>query len=158
MTNNVYLNTAFAFMACDGEIVPEEIAFIKQMANDKVFTVDNIDQYIENLINQLNTEGKHFLRSYLLSLDDFVLTRDEALKLLKIAVNTIFVDDDYKYSEVKFFRATRLHLKTIDDDDILNNIPEIDDFWLEPDIETDNIEKDYFDSVEIPFFDLTTIK
>ena len=94
----------------------------------------------------------------LMSLDDFDLTRDEALKLLKIAVKTIFVDDDYKYSEVKFFRATRLHLKTIDNDDILNNIPEIDDFWLEPDIQTDNIEKDYFDSVEIPLFNLTEIK
>lgn len=144
-------------MACDGEIVSDEIAAIKAMAREGVFPAEGIDQKIRGLVDQLNAEGKGFMKSYLNSLDQFKLTRNEALKLLKVAVRIIVADNNFAYSEVKFFRAVRMHLPSIEDEYILNSIPEIDDYWLDSDIQSDNVEMDYFDSIEIPKFDIKGI-
>ena len=157
MTNNVYLNTAFAFMACDGEIVPEEIATIRAMGDNGLFPIDNFDQDLETLISELNKQGKHLIKRYLDSLCAETFTRDESLKVLQVAVETIYADNDVAYSEVKFFRAVRRNLPAIDDEDILANIPEVDDFWLASDIKSANVEKEYFDSIEMPQFDLAQI-
>lgn len=157
MTNNIYLNTAFAFMACDGEIVQEEIDTIKEIGVQGLFPVDNIDEEISGLVEQLNKEGKQFMKSYLDSLSNSNLSAEDSLKLLKVAVKTIFADNDVVYSEVKFFRAVRMHLRTVDNKCILSSIPEIDDFWLEADIKSDNVEKDYLDSVVMTQFDLSEI-
>jgi len=157
MTNNIYLKTAFAFMACDGEIVKEEIDTIKEIGSNGLFSVENIDDEIGALVQQLNQEGKQFMKSYLSSLVNIDLSAEDSLKLLKVAVRTIFADNNVAYSEVKFFRAVRKYLTSITDKYILDNIPEIEDFWLESDFQSANIEKDYFDSVEMPQFNLKEI-
>lgn len=160
MTTNIYLNTAFVFMACDGEIVQEEIELIKKMNDDGVFSVENIDDELKSLTDQLNSEGKNFMKAYLQSIEDTKFNKEDALKLLKIAIKAIFVDNNVEYSEVKFFRAVRKHLHNIEDEYILDNIIEIEDFWLESDIKNDvtSVEKDYFDNIELPHFDLFTVK
>lgn len=160
MNTDIYLLTAFAFMSCDGEIVPEEIELLRDMHKGGLFSGVDIDSDLDNLVSELNREGKNFLKSYLLSVEDANLSKENALKLLKIAVKTICADKDVAYSEVKFFRVVRQHLKALKDDYILENIPEIEDFWLASDTHsnTDSLEKDYFDSVELPQFNISEVK
>lgn len=160
MNTDIYLLTAFAFISCDGEIVPEEIELLRDMHKGGLFSRVDVDLELEKLVSELNKEGKKFLKSYLLSVEEANLSKEDALKLLKIAVKTIYADNDVAYSEVKFFRVVRQHLKEIDDDYILENIPEIEDFWLASDIHTntDSLEKDYFDSVELPQFNISEVK
>lgn len=159
MNIDILLQTAFAFMACDGEIVQEEIDLIKKMEQDGVFQVENVDATISELVAQLNSEGKQFLKHYLNNVEKANLSGEEALRLLKVAVRTIYADADVTYSEVKFFRAVRMHLNAIDNAAILKGIPEIEDFWLESDLKSDveGVEKDYFENIEFSLFDLKEI-
>ena len=116
---DIYLKTAFAFMACDGEIVKEEIDLIKDFAKDGMFETTNADEYLKELVSLLNDEGSAFLQEYLDEVEQEQLNHDEALRLLRIAVGTIYADHDVKYSEVRFFRALRKRLPVLDDFSIL---------------------------------------
>ena len=61
---DIYLKTAFAFMACDGEIVKEEIDLIKRFYDEGMFdTTTNVDECLNNLIRLLNDEGSTFLQN-----------------------------------------------------------------------------------------------
>lgn len=156
---DLFLTTAFVFMACDGEIVQEEINLIKSMAEQGLIEVDDIDEQLHMLTNKLNTEGKSFFKDYLYEVGEYINDNDNALKLLRIAVDTIYADNVVEYSEVKFFRAVRSRLRLLDDETILNTFPEVEDFWLESDVRKDAfaIEKDYFDNIQLPMFDLTNV-
>lgn len=160
MNTDIYLMTAFAFISCDGEIASEEIELLRDMHKDGTFPGIDVDSELEKLVAELNKEGKNFLKSYLLSVNEANLSKEDSLKLLKIAVKTIYADNDVAYSEVKFFRVVRQHLNAIDDDYILENIPEIEDFWLASDIHADaeSIEKDYFNNIELPQFNIGEIE
>ncbi len=154
MTDNVYLNTAFAFMACDGEIVADEIAALKEMANDGLYPSEGLDAKISQLVDQLNAEGKLFMQSYLDSLEQLDLSREDALKLLQVAYKIIIADNNYAYSEVKFFKAARYRLKSIDDQYILDNIPDLEDYWLDSDIHSPHPDLDYFKTANLTNFTL----
>lgn len=153
---DLYLTTAFAFTTCDGKIADEEISLIKEMNDKGVFHVDDLNTELDALIVELNDKGKDFMKSYLDMVEKADISEGEALKLLKVAVKTIYADNIVEYSEVKFFRALRVHLHNISDAAILENIPEIEDFWLEADAKSDagSIERDYFDSIVLKKFEL----
>ena len=72
------------------------------------------------------------------------------------AIKTINADEKIEYSEVKFFKVLRHHLK-INDEKILSIYPDIES-WLEQDIITENyidkIKEDYLNISSIPQFDL----
>lgn len=160
MNTDIYLTTAFAFMTCDGSIAEEEISLIRNMNAQGVFSVNDINNELEQLTTQLNAQGKDFMRSFLECVEQTDLTVEQELKLLRIAVHTIYADNVVEYSEVKFFRSLRIHLHHITDDYILEQIPEIEDFWLEADAKSSgaSVEKDYFDSIEFTSFDLKKLK
>jgi hypothetical protein len=74
-------------------------------------------------------------------------------------VQTIKADELIEYAEIKFFKVIRNNLK-ISVEKILAVYPDIES-WLEEDISTesklDKLMKQYFDSAELPQFDLITI-
>lgn len=157
---DIYLKTAFAFMACDGEIVKEEIDLIKDFAKDGMFETTNADEYLKELVSLLNDEGSAFLQEYLDEVEQEQLNHDEALRLLRIAVGTIYADHDVKYSEVRFFRALRKRLPVLDDNTILTEINQVEEYWLKSEVSTDDInaiEDDYFNNINLPKFDLNDV-
>ncbi len=160
MVTNIYLYTAFAFMVCDGDIAEEELKLIKVITEKYIPSVNDINRELGELVDKLNVEGKQFLQSYLEYVEEANLSKGDALNLLKLAVKVVHSDNEVKYSEVKFFKAVRSHLHSIDDEYILENIAEIDDFWLEADVNSNsaNIERDYFDNIELPTFNLNEIE
>ncbi len=147
MTDNVYLNTAFAFMVCDGVIVNDELEALKDMAGRWVYRSGNLDSQIQQLVEQFNAEGRQFMRSYLDSLDRREFSADQAIAILQIAHRIIVADGNYAYSEVKFFKAVRSHFKFIDDEHILSKIPHLEDYWLDADINAPYPDLDYLSSV-----------
>ena len=48
--NNLLLRTAFSCMACDGEIAPEEVALMKNMAIEKNINKSSTDTMRNNTI------------------------------------------------------------------------------------------------------------
>lgn len=156
MKNNINLATAFAFMACDGEISSDEVTLIKSLNEKGIIKCENVDAGLASLLNDLNTKGKGFMKEYFQAVDDADLDADAALELLRIAVATIMADEVVEYSEVKFFRAVRSHIRSLSDAQILEACPEVEDFWLEADVKAagaDYLENEYLSSITLPEFD-----
>ena len=157
---DLYLKTAFAFMACDGEIVKEEIDLIKNLANEGMFENSNVDEQLNGFTNDVNDEGSSFLREYLDEVEQAQLDQDSALRLLRIAVETIYADHDVKYSEVRFFRALRKRLPMLDDKTIMTEINQVEEYWIKSEVTPDEInaiEEDYFNNIDLPKFNLNEV-
>lgn len=155
--NELMLRTAFACMACDGDIAPEEVQLIKDYAKNKnVFGEVDIDKELDCLLAELNAKGKRFLKEYLSKVNETSLSEDEELQLLKVAAQMILADNVVEYSEIKFFKVIRSNLKVVDNDTILRDVEGITEDFLAEDIKADYLQlyDDYFENIELPQFDI----
>lgn len=135
-TNELYLKTAFCCMACDGEIANEEIALLKKkVASDNVFEGLDVQGKINEYVSAINSQGGKFLNTYVGEVKEAQLDDAASLALIKIAIETIEIDNEIKYSEVSFFKRIRKNL-SITDEDILKVMPDKEDYLL-PDVEDD---------------------
>lgn len=151
--NELLLRTAFACMACDGDIATEEVELIRQMAMEKhLFGDIDIDKELGKLVDEINAQGKGFLSQYLDKLAEQTLTEEEELKVADVAVQTIRADNVIQYSEIKFFKVIRSNLKVVTDDILLEKIEGIDENYLAQDIRADYLQiyDDYFETIELP--------
>ncbi|MBR6190205.1 MAG: TerB family tellurite resistance protein [Prevotella sp.] len=154
--NELLLRTAFACMSCDGDIAPEEVDLIKQMATEKhLFGDIDIDKELDKLVDEINLKGKGFLKQYLISLAEQTLTEEEELEVADVAVQTIRADNVIQYSEIKFFKVLRSNLKVVSDETLLEKIDDIDENYLAQDIRADYLQMydDYFNTIELPKFE-----
>lgn len=153
--DRLLLKTAFCCMACDGDIDSREVESIRAIcAASTLFP--NLDPVVElnELVSQLNADGKKFLQNYLNQLEKTELTEAQQLDIIHFAIETIKADEEIEYSEIKFFKAMRACLK-IKNEVILEQFPELETY-LEADIRTSSnlnrLINQYFDSVELPQF------
>jgi hypothetical protein len=158
--DKLLLNTAFFCMASDGHIDTREILLIKSMCESNPLLIGiRFQDEINRLVNEINAQGKEFVRYYFDLLSKTVFTEQEELTLIDIAIKTIKADEQIEYSEIKFFKNIRLRLK-ISNEAILKTFPDIEMF-LEEDIATepflDKIAAQYLDEIEIPRFELLAI-
>ena len=155
--NNLLLRTAFACMACDGEIAKEEISLIKKMSTEKhLFGDIDLDEELASLVKEINLKGKGFLKQYLLSLAEQTMSEEEEIRVADIAVQTIRSDNKIEYSEIKFFKVLRSNLKVVSDEILLEKIDGIDENYLAQDIRADYLQlyDDYFNTIDLPQFDV----
>lgn len=132
----MYLKTAFCCMACDGDIANEEVALLKDAAtNEHIFDGLDVQGKINEYVAAINNEGRQFLNDYIEEVKNSNLDDESSLQLIKIAIDTIEVDNKIKYSEVSFFKKVRKNL-SISDEKILAVMPDKEDYLL-PDIEDD---------------------
>jgi uncharacterized tellurite resistance protein B-like protein len=155
--NKLLLKTAFSCMACDGDIDKREVVLIKSMHEEKqIFGEIDINQELDNLLLEINRDGNKFLRSYFNELTSTVLSEQDELKLIEVAIDTIKADGKVEYSEVKFFKVIRSKLK-IENEPILVVHPDFEDY-LEQDIISESylarLQDDFFDTQNLPEFEL----
>lgn len=153
--NELLLRTAFACMACDGDIASEEVELIKKIATEKhLFGDIDIDKELKKLVEEINTQGKSFLKQYLSKLAEQDMTEEEELKVADVAVQTIRADNIIQYSEIKFFKVLRSNLKLVTDETLLEKIDGIDENYLAQDIQADYLQiyDDYFNTIELHEF------
>jgi len=161
--NKLLLQTAFCCMASDGDIDKREVATIKSMCEKSpLFDSFDIQAELNLLVDKINIEGKKFITDYLELLKNTSLTEEEELTLLDFAIQTIWADGVLEYSEIKFFKNIRYRLK-VSDEKILERFAEVPDIemFLGQDIVTesffDKILSQYFETVELPQFELISI-
>lgn len=94
------------------------------------------ESLINSWIASINKQGQSFLRDYLRELSHATLSTQEQMQIVDFALKTIEADNKIEYSEIKFFKKIRLHL-SIDDDMILAQHPDKEDFLLPDIIETE---------------------
>lgn len=156
--NELLLHTAFACMACDGDIAQEEVDLIKKLDKDEhLFGDIKIDVELETLLKKINEQGKSFLKIYLDLVKDYQLNEEDSLRILDVAVKTIKADNIIKYSEIKFFKVIKANL-SVSDQTILENVEGIDDMWVAQDIKDYGLlYESYFDNIELPKFDINIL-
>lgn len=158
--NKLLLKTAFACMACDGDIDKREVKLIKKLHKEhKTFGEVNIKSELDTMLGAINKDGYQFLRDYFKALKNSELSEDEELKLIEVAIDTIKADEVVEYSEVKFFKVIRSKLK-IADEPILKKHPDFDEY-LEQDIISESylsrLKDDFFGGQDLPKFDLSSV-
>lgn len=130
---DLYLKTAFCCMACDGDIAEEEVALLEKLtAEMHVFDGIYLQNKLNEFVSEINSQGKQFLYNYLEEIKVEDLNDDEALQLVKIAIETIEADNHIEYSELSFFKQIRRQLKT-SDSVFLEALPDKEDYFL-PDV------------------------
>jgi uncharacterized tellurite resistance protein B-like protein len=135
--NELYLKTSFCCMACDGHIAEEEVSLLKDMANKEgLFSGINIQESINGYVTSINSQGSAFLNDYIEEVRNANLNDEQALQLIRIAIDTIEADNQIEYSEISFFKRVRRMLE-ISDETILASMPDKEDYLL-PDINDDN--------------------
>lgn len=164
-TSELYLKTAFVCSACDGEIAPEEVSYVKELSNDRNLFSEDLD--IEGLLNlyivQINEEGMAFINRFIKDLSLLELTEDEQLKIVEIAIKMIEADGKIMYDEVKFFKKLRMVLPISDEKiteqmSTVATIVPIEDFLL-PDIREEEYSFDFdttFASIDLSFINNKT--
>mgnify|MGYP003478103671 CR=1 FL=1 len=131
--NELYLKTAFACMACDGDIATEEIALVKTMTEQSdLFSSIDVENKLNDYVEQINKQGKSFLSGYLSDIAKSELSEKEEMELVRIAIQTIEADNRIEYSEISFFKKIRQRLN-VSDETILAEFPNKEDYLL-PDI------------------------
>lgn len=147
-------------MACDGSIDKREVLLIKKLHNEKkIFGDIEIDQKLEDLLLAINSEGIKFLRDCFTELSSSLLSTEQELQVIEVAIDTISADEKIEYSEIKFFKVIRSKLR-ISNDSILMKRPEFEEY-LEEDIISESylskLQNDFFDSQSIPVFELNSL-
>ena len=131
--NELYLRTAFACMACDGDIAMEEIALVKKMIEQSnLFSSINVESKLNEYVEQINKHGRSFLSAYLSDVSNAELVEKEEMEIVRIAIQTIEADNRIEYSEISFFKKIRQRLN-VSDATILAEFPDKEDYLL-PDI------------------------
>jgi hypothetical protein len=115
MENNeiksLLLKTAFACMACDGDIDQKEVELLKSLQREhKLFGEIDIEINLELFLSQINENSNAFIRGYFHQLNELSLTEEMELKIIEVAISTIKADDKIEYSEIKFFKVIRSKL------------------------------------------------
>lgn len=150
--DKLLLKTAFCCVVCDGNLDPKEIEMLKSVfAKNPIYAKINFDKKINSFIELYNEKGKDFFTFYFDILKNAVLSEEEELSIIDIALKTINADDKIEYSEIKFFKVIRTNLK-ISNEKILSVFPDIEQF-LEQDLMTesylDKLTSQYLDSSEL---------
>ena len=134
--HELYLLTAFACMACDGEIAKEEIELIKSFAASfNLFSTINVENKLNEYVSNINDKGNAFLNEYLTLLKNANLSSTEQLNIIEIAIKMIEADNIIQYSEIAFFKKIRAKL-SISDAEILKVWSVLEDYLL-PDTKVD---------------------
>lgn len=142
------LKTAFACMACDGEIDKKEVAMIKKIHEEQhVFGDIDIKKDLDALFQTINNDGHAFIRGYFSDLKNALLNDEQEMKIIEVAIDTIKADDKIDYNEVKFFKVIRSRLK-IKNDKILVLHPDFEEY-----LEQDIISESYLARLQNDFFE-----
>ena len=154
--DRIMLNTAFAFMTCDGHIHKKEIELIRKIAREnELFGGVKIDNELDTLIMGINAMGLEFLKDYFKMIENADLDKDQEIQLVKMAVRTLLADQRLDYNEKKFFKIFR-SLLSLSDKEIKEACPEISEEFFERDIFThaylSQLFDDYFSHMDIPAF------
>lgn len=131
--DELLLKTLFCCSACDGFIAKEEVELVKNLTKSvRLFNSLNVEDTLNSYILEINTQGKGFLKDFLVQLSDTELTDDEQVQLIEMAIKMIEADNQILYSEVKFFKKIRAAL-SVSDEIILESLPSAEDYLL-PDV------------------------
>lgn len=143
---NILFLTSFCCMACDGDIATEELEQLNNFSKKELlFKSLNISDEFNKCLTILKNIGDDFIKSYFQAIETINLTEKEKLSIIDVAVKTILADNKVEYSEIKFFKSLVSSLN-VEKQIILENVSNIEDYWLEEDLS--GLDYKYFENTE----------
>lgn len=143
---NILFLTSFCCMACDGDIATEELEQLNNFSKKELlFKSLNISDEFNKCLTILKDIGDDFIKSYFQAIETVNLTEKEKLSIIDVAVKTILADNKVEYSEIKFFKSLVSSLN-VEKQTILENVSNIEDYWLEEDLS--RLDYKYFENTE----------
>lgn len=143
---NILFLTSFCCMACDGDIATEELEQLNNFSKKELlFKSLNISDEFNKCLTILKDIGNDFIKSYFQAIETINLTEKEKLSIIDVSVKTILADNKVEYSEIKFFKSLVSSLN-IEKQIILENVSNIEDYWLEEDLSESDYK--YFENTE----------
>lgn len=143
---NILFLTSFCCMACDGDIATEELEQLNNFSKKELlFKSLNISDEFNKCLTILKDIGDDFIKSYFQAIETVNLTEKEKLSIIDVAVKTILADNKVEYSEIKFFKSLVSSLN-VEKQTILENVSNIEDYWLEEDLS--GLDYKYFENTE----------
>ena len=128
---NLLIKTAFACMACDGNIDQRELECVnKFVLEEHICACDELTHELNRLVDEFNKDSNEFVVRYFSELKKADPSRDEQLKILRYALAIIQADEQIDYQEIKFFKIIR-SLLTISDEEIREEFEDIEAFLTE---------------------------
>ncbi len=155
------LKTAFACMACDGEIAQPEVDRIRAYAahNDRFASLD-VEACLNQWVAEINQRGVRFLRDYIMTLRNSQIDERQALDILQVAVDVELADERVDYFEIRFFKIIRENLPAFDDEVLKREIKGITHHFTDKDVKRDYLAlfNSYFKNINLPNFDVTILQ
>ena len=145
--NSILLKTAFACMACDGDIDQKEVELLRSLQREQnLFGEIDIENHLEIFLGLINENSNAFIRGFFHQLNELSLTEEMELKIIEVAISTIKADDKIEYSEIKFFKVIRSKLN-IQTSKILEVHADFEDY-----LEQDILSSAYLAQIQDDFF------
>lgn len=155
------LKTAFACMACDGEIAPAEVERIRSYAvgNNRFSSLD-VEGYLKRWVEEINLRGVRFLRDYIMTLRNGRVSGQQALEILQVAVDMVLADERIDYFEIRFFKIIRENLPPLADEELHQRIRGITHHFTDRDVRRDYLAlfNSYFKNINLPNFDVSILQ
>jgi uncharacterized tellurite resistance protein B-like protein len=117
------LKSAITMMACDGDIDKDEVAEIKNMAENEIYFLGfDIEEPLTMGIDYIKSNGKSAVNEYLDELTKAHLNNQQELLLIEVILRTIMADSKVEDNEVKFLQLVITKL-SIDQETLIMNFP-----------------------------------
>lgn len=140
---NLLIKTAFACMACDGNIDERELECVNKFIQDEeICEPDELTIELNRLVDEFNKGSNEFMTGFFSELKDAGLGRDDQLKIIEYALTIIRADEEIDYREIKFFKVIR-SLLPVSYGEIREKFENIEEFLTE-DILSDPL-RSYYD-------------
>lgn len=139
---NLLIKTAFACMACDGNIDARELECVnKFIQEEEICEPAELKIELNSLVDKFNMGSNEFMTGFFRELKDATLSRDDQLKIIEYALAIIRADEEIDYREIKFFKIIR-SLLPVSSEDIRKKFEDIEEFLAE-DILSDPLKSSY---------------
>ncbi len=117
------LKSAVIMMACDGDIDKEEVAEIKNMAENEIYFLGfDIEEPLTKGIDHIKSNGKTAVNLYLDELTNSHMNDQQELLLIEVLLRTLMADNKVEKNEVKFLKLILSKLN-IDQESLILNFP-----------------------------------
>lgn len=127
----ILFRSAFAVMACDGEIAESEVVEIKEMLQNSLY-FDGLDHEVElqSAFEDMKENGLQFIQNFFQILKTSDLSERQELQMIEVLIKMIHADDKVDENELIFMHNIRSSLSILSDAKIMINFPQHIDLLL----------------------------
>ncbi len=138
--DRVLFKTAFAVMACDGEIHRNEISLFKNIAKTNPYFLNlDFENELKSVVDDIKSQGINYIENYLKVLQKFEIKEKQKLLLVEVILKIIEADKKIDDNELKFLN-TVTSILNLNEQFLIMKFPKHLNYFLDMSKFGDNLE------------------